>query len=138
MSIIPPGLVTGPALVPQAPLIPAVTAPRPVAPASMDSGASRQQQDGASSFLSQGRSDTGLTYGRPAPVEADADMPHAFVKAAARAGTASADAAAVNASDPAAEPARPASHAVANSAYAMIAQASAGLPASTLAPLRGG
>ncbi len=141
MSLIPAGLVSGPSLVPQPPLIPPVSAAQPVDTASQsktDSGTS-QQRDGASAFLSQKAPETRLTYERPAPVEAAAppSVAQGFVSESANSGTATADAAAVNAPLAQAEPQKTSAHAVAAGAYSMVADASPGMPASVLTPLRG-
>lgn len=139
MSLIPAGLVSGPSLVPQPPLIPPVSAAQPVDTASQsktDSGTS-QQRDGASAFLSQQPRETNLTYDRPAPVEAPATGAQGFVSPYANSGTATADAAAVNAPLAQAEPQKTPAYAVAASAYSMVADASPGMPASVLTPLRG-
>ncbi|MFT3965979.1 MAG: hypothetical protein QM690_08875 [Sphingobium sp.] len=139
MSITPPGLVSGPALLPQPSLIQPVAPTQPVDTSSQskaDSGTSRQQ-DGASAFLSrQPRGSGVLTYGRPAAAEAPTAQ--GFVSATASSGTASADVAAVNGPTPAApvETVRNAPYAAANAAYAMVADVPAGMPPSILTPLR--
>ncbi|MET0366298.1 MAG: hypothetical protein ABW169_16765 [Sphingobium sp.] len=145
MSLIPAGLVSGPSLLPQPPLIPPVSAPQPVDSASQsktDSGTSGQQ-GGASTFLSQGGRESRFTYDRPAAPESSVSSPapasgaQGFVSPSVSSGTAAADAAAVNAPLATAEPTKTPAYAAAATAYAMIADASPGMPPSVLTPLRG-
>jgi hypothetical protein len=151
MSITPPGLVSGPSLIQQPPLVPAVSAPQPVSAASNakndggssgDAGRSGSSGSGAV-YVPQRRDEMPPLYDKPAALDASASAPAPAPKSSAHlhpfsnGDTAYQDSATL-AAPPAsgAKASKNLAEVAASAAYSMIADAGT-MPISVLAPLRG-